>query len=301
MTEAARRLSVSQPAISAVLKQAEQHLGLQLFNRVGGRLQPTAEAIALLPDVEEIFARLEALERSAQGLRGAHSGVISIATAPTLANVLLPTVITAFLGERPRVRVVLNSNPTPQTLSALRDRTCDIGVIYEPASGVLDDFAVEAVGNFHVACALHQGHPLAAKAALDPADLRGVPIVTFGPDTPLGARLARVFRDAGVPLHIVVESSSSSASLLMAGAGAGVALVDAAGARSGAFSNLVVRDFLPRIEYRVLLVHRRDRPRSRLADAFAAKLKQVVQQIAPDTRPPPDPPAQPRAARNRAS
>ena len=74
MTEAARRLHVSQPAVSTVLKHAESQLGIRLFERTGGRLVPTPEAIALLPDVEGIFERLEALGRSVQGLRDVDAG-----------------------------------------------------------------------------------------------------------------------------------------------------------------------------------------------------------------------------------
>ena len=63
ITEAARVLNVTQPAVSAALKQLERRLGMNLFDRVGGRLQPTPEARALLPDVAEIFGRIGALRR----------------------------------------------------------------------------------------------------------------------------------------------------------------------------------------------------------------------------------------------
>jgi hypothetical protein len=55
-------------------------------------------------------------------------------------------------------------------------------------------------------------------------------------------------------------------------AGGGVALVDSLAAASGAFPILAAREFVPRIESHVILVYPRDRPRSRLAVAFARKL-----------------------------
>jgi DNA-binding transcriptional LysR family regulator len=272
MTEAARRLHVSQPAISTVLKHAEQRLGMKLFQRAGGRLFPTPEAIALYPDVEHIFTRLEALARSAQGLRDAASGVISVSAAPTLANVLLPAAIAAFTAEKPGVRVLLKALPTAQIIAGVRDRASDLGLVYEPAAPIDDDIAAEAVGSFRVACVVPREHPLATRDAVRPEDLRGEQLVTFGPDTPLGARLAAAFRAAGIPFEVRVESSSSSSSLFLVAAGAGVGLVDSAGTLGEAFPTLVMRDFLPRIESRVLLLHARARPRSRLAAAFAKKL-----------------------------
>lgn len=272
MTEAARRLHVSQPAISTVLKHAEQRLGMQLFQRTGGRLFPTPEAIALFPDVEHIFTRLEALSRSAQGLREAASGMISVAASPTLANVLLPTAIAAFTAERPQVRVQLRTLPTGQIIAAVRDRATDLGLIYEPAGAIDEDIATETVGSFRLACVLPHTHGQAAKEAIRPRDLAGLPLITFGASSPLGARLAACFAAAGVPFDVSVESSSSSTSLFLAAAGAGVALVDSAGALGAAFPTLTVRPFLPNIESRVLLLHARDRPRSRLAAAFARTL-----------------------------
>ena len=44
LTEAARALNVSQPAVSAALKQLERQLNMRLFDRVGGRLRATPEA-----------------------------------------------------------------------------------------------------------------------------------------------------------------------------------------------------------------------------------------------------------------
>lgn len=272
MTDAARRLNVSQPAISTVLKHAEQRLGMKLFERAGGRLFPTPEAIALFPEVEHIFARLEALALSAQGLREAASGVLSVAAAPTLANVLLPAAIAAFIAERPQVRVQLNTLATTQVITAVRDHATDLGLVYEPASPLADDIMVNPIGTFRVACVLPADHPLAAKATIGPEDLRGVPLVTFGARTPFGSRLAAAFADVGQPFEARVETSSSSTSVFLAAAGAGVALVDSAGALGDVFPTLTVRPFLPRIESRVLLLQARDRPPSRLAAAFAHEI-----------------------------
>ncbi len=272
MTEAARRLHVSQPAISTVLKHAEQRLGMKLFLRAGGRLVPTPEAIALFPEVEHIFTRLDALSRSAQGLRDAASGMITVAAAPTLANVLLPAAVAAFTAERPQVRVLIRTLPTAQIIAGVRDRASDLGLIYEPATPIEEDIAAEAVGRFRVACVLPRAHPLAAKESIRPEDLANLPLITFGAHTPLGARLAAAFAAAGLPFEVRVDSSSSSTSVFLAAAGAGVALVDSAGTLGDAFPTLTARPFLPPLESGVLLLHARDRPRSRLAAAFARKL-----------------------------
>ena len=51
VTRAAERLGSSQPTVSRELARLEQVLGLTLFERVGGRLRPTARALALQEEV----------------------------------------------------------------------------------------------------------------------------------------------------------------------------------------------------------------------------------------------------------
>ncbi|QOZ52491.1 LysR family transcriptional regulator [Bradyrhizobium sp. CCBAU 53338] len=65
LTEAARILNASQPALSQVLLNTEDVLGFKLFERVKDRLVPTPEAEELYPEADRIFGELENLRRTA--------------------------------------------------------------------------------------------------------------------------------------------------------------------------------------------------------------------------------------------
>src|SRR3546814_8101725 len=86
ITGAARLLNVTQPAVSTVLKHCESQLKMNLFVRVAGRLQPTAEAEAVFPQAASIFGRLDAVSRLTQDLVGGRLGTLSIAAAFPIAN-----------------------------------------------------------------------------------------------------------------------------------------------------------------------------------------------------------------------
>ena len=58
LTEAARILNVSQPALSKMLTHAEDQIGIPLFNRRRGRITPTSEALQLFKETEAVFDRL---------------------------------------------------------------------------------------------------------------------------------------------------------------------------------------------------------------------------------------------------
>ena len=116
ITAAARNLHVTQPAVSAVLKHTEQQLQMKLFERIGGRLHPTPEALSLLPDMEEIFGRIDTMSRAIQELRDGRSGKLVIATSPTLVNALLPPAIAALRAATPKLNVIVHSLPTPMAI-----------------------------------------------------------------------------------------------------------------------------------------------------------------------------------------
>jgi DNA-binding transcriptional LysR family regulator len=86
VTGAARSLNVTQPAVSAVLKHCESQLKMKLFTRVSGRLQPTAEARAIFPEIAAIFGRVEAVNSLTQDLVGGRLGTLSIAASFPIAN-----------------------------------------------------------------------------------------------------------------------------------------------------------------------------------------------------------------------
>ena len=62
--QAAEDLGISQPAVSIAIKQLEEQLGFNLFERRNRRLQPTQEAHILFADIEPIFSNLRSLETS---------------------------------------------------------------------------------------------------------------------------------------------------------------------------------------------------------------------------------------------
>jgi DNA-binding transcriptional LysR family regulator len=62
LTAAAEALHVSQPAVSKLLRHFETQIGYKLFERLGGRLVPTAEAQLLYRDADRIFREIEVLK-----------------------------------------------------------------------------------------------------------------------------------------------------------------------------------------------------------------------------------------------
>lgn len=277
VTAAAAALNITQPAVSRLLQHAEQRLGFALFVRQKKRLLPTAEAHALFPETIAAFAAIDAAQRLAGGLRTGQSGTLTLAAIPALANALLPKAVQRFRAARPDVSVVIQALTAHEIANRVADYRADLGVIIGPiasAGVIVSDLCATKLG-----CVLPRRHALAKKTVLQPADLADVPLICLSRHLPLGNQTSRLFADANVPLRIAVEVTQSATALALVRAGAGVALLDGFAFGGVRGQDLVIRPLKPEAESVARILQARDRPLSRLAQAFLKTLQQVASEM----------------------
>ena len=274
LTEAARGLGVSQPAVSATLKQMEDELGLLLFDRVGGRLVPTQEADLLFPEVERVFLRLQALRRIMKGIREGSSGFLSVIAVPTLADTVVPRAFTTMQRRCPGMRLRLEIGSGRQIADAVVRREFDLGLVYGPNAH--PEVGAEVIGHTTVGCAMRADHKLAGRAALTPRDLEDQSVTTFPPGAPIRTRLEEAFSAASAELVTAGEVTYSFTACLLAMEGAGIALVDPLIVATRAFPGLVIRPLTPPLAVELLLLYPKSRPRSRLMHEVIVEMRKTL-------------------------
>lgn len=99
ISAAARRLNVSQPALSLTLKQFEDRLQYPLFRRVKKRLIPTNEALKLISASDEAFEAMDRLDRIARRLQPDGRQTLRIGVVQALAFEVVPSTIGVLLDE----------------------------------------------------------------------------------------------------------------------------------------------------------------------------------------------------------
>jgi DNA-binding transcriptional LysR family regulator len=273
ITGAARVLNVTQPAVSVALKQLENRLRMKLFDRSGGRLQPTPEAKALLPDVAEIFGRLGAVERFSQDLAGGARGVLSIAATPPLCDGFVAKAVATFVAKRPGVKVSLQALASPVVLDRVINREVDLGVVYEPVVG--SAVHTEEVMRAAIGCIMPAKHPLAKRSTIRVRDLAPYPIVTYLPQALLRPLIDRALSGKAAALNIAVETGTSATAIMLAVHGAGIALVETALFSACPVAGFVMRPVEPRIELKSLLLRPRQAVASRVLEDFIKHLRQT--------------------------
>lgn len=272
ITEAARILNVSQPAVSTALRHAEDQLGMKLFRREGGRIHPTAEAKNLYPQVEGLFEKMGAIQRYADDLREAHAGLVSVASTPTLSYALVTRAVTRLRNVRPKVRVLIEVARTRDIVDQAATRQIDVGLISTPTQnpGVL----TEDLGRSELVCVMRATHPLVSRPFVTPNDVTGYPLIT-NTRHPLFHKLQRAFSSSGVDIEpsISIAANHNVTSCLLVEQSDCVAIVDP-WIDISFFKGIVRKRFRPRIDIRPRMITSRTHPLSRAARLFVDLLRE---------------------------
>jgi DNA-binding transcriptional LysR family regulator len=250
---AANLLNISQPAVSRMIRDFQQHLGLSLFERRGTRLVPTSDALSLYSEVERAFVGLDRIAKAAAELRTRRAGFLRITALPALANGFLPRFAGQFAAERPKLDLGLSGLASHATVAAVAQGQCDLGF----AEASIEHAAVqtERMPAAPYVAVLPHAHRLARKKRLRPEDFAGESFVSLGPSSLSRFRIDRVFAEHGVERIMRLETPMSEIACSLVASGAGVALCEPFTASEYLPRGIVVRPFEPRIEFEYAAVY----------------------------------------------
>jgi DNA-binding transcriptional LysR family regulator len=274
---AAESLHISQPAVSRLVRDLQEALGLTLFERRGTRLVPTSEAIALYAEVERSFVGLERIAQAARDVRERRAGVLRVAAMPALCNGVLPRFAGAFLAEHDQVGFALEGLISSAVLDRVVNEQCDIGFAAAPIEHAA--VAHRKMPSLPYVAVVPEGHRLARRRVLRPRDFAGETFIRLGPTTPSRFRIDDVFSRHGIDRPVRIETPLSEIACALVAAGAGVSIVDPFTAREYATRGVVARAFEPVLQFQVAALypaHRSPSPVARdFIDGFARFLAET--------------------------
>jgi DNA-binding transcriptional LysR family regulator len=282
VSSAARLLHISQPAVTKTLHILEESLGLQLFERIKGRLLITPEAQTLMPQVERLFVNVDAVQQLSEEIRQGFAGSLTVATVATLASSIVSVAISRFHREHPKVHFDLKAFSTRQVLEAVSNNQVDVGIIDVSESGT--DLEVHELCRADIVCVMRADHPLASLSRLTPKDIAKETLITFAEDTTSGWAVREALRKQKLPVHIAFTVNHTLAAFSLAQEGSGIALVDPFPMLLGTFPRLVMRPFRPAIESRPRVLLSKARPTSIISGMFVKMLKLVADEMVAESR-----------------
>jgi DNA-binding transcriptional LysR family regulator len=229
ITAAARRMRLTQPALSRQVKALEEELGVELFTR-------GAHSVALTPAgrvlAEEGKKLLERAERVVKQVRAEADGApLRIGYAPSLAGPLLGLALERFSQLHPRVRVQLFDCSSAEMREGLAQGEFDV-VVTVPWEGDAQSVSWTKIREHAMCLAVAVSHPFAGLPKVPLAELNGQRLLLFSrreyPE--YWQSVTRLFRDHGIDAKIAGEFDGVTSLGAAVEAGLGMALV-AAGSR----------------------------------------------------------------------
>jgi len=244
VTGAAARLHVTQPAVSNMLRDAQERLGFELFERKAGRLVPNEDALALFEEIERSFTGLREINGLATRLRRQRGRRMVIACTPVFAAVVLPRMLAALRREWPDVMFSVHSRSAEHVAALVSSHKADLGfgLTVPPIPGVRSELLAE----LPMVCYLPPGHRLARRRRpVQAAELSDEPMIGFSGQEGVDEHVARAFHACGGPPTVVVECPAALAACSMVAQGIGFAIFDPLPAQLMARGAVVLRHFEP--------------------------------------------------------
>ncbi|ELA8380536.1 LysR family transcriptional regulator [Vibrio parahaemolyticus] len=272
---AARLLHVSQPNVTRVLAHTEQQLGFALFERVKGRLVPTQEAKALLPEAEKVYQQLGQF-RSLTNKVKQGTQHLRIGAPPVLAaHLLAPTV--ALLSKEHGISFELLTANRDELCSGLLKHELDVAIAFgeETPPAIMGHVLLKE--NLALIAPKSAAIPAEKTVILEELISHDLPIIGLDSRDPLGLLLHQTLsvRDEHYQHAITVRSYSAAAELVKHQAG--FAIVDPWTTKQYRQDDAVsVHALEPNMSFSVSILFAEHTPQSIATKQFITALKQQM-------------------------
>jgi DNA-binding transcriptional LysR family regulator len=285
ISQAAKTVNRTQPAVSTMIATLENELGFALFLREHGKLTPTPEARYFLEEAEAILARLERTKQTLSRIRSLETGKLRIACHPAASGLFMPRLLTQFLKDRSTVDVTLIMRSSTVIEDLIASQQFDIGFAETPhqrSSMAQTDFDLECV------CVMRSDDPLAALREITPAELDGKPMAILFEEHTTATQTETAFLSAGYRFDKRLELRTFLPGLQFVSEGFCYMVCDMITAYSYVLSrsgetNLAIRRFRPRVSNSVSILTPAYVSQARLTQAFSKYLANAIHAMRADT------------------
>jgi LysR family cys regulon transcriptional activator len=225
LTEVANALFTSQPGVSRQIRELEEELGVDIFERNGKRLTGlTDPGKEILQIVDRLLLEAENLQQASQEYSGKKSGTLAVATTHTQARYVLPKVVREFRSAFPDVRIALQQSSPEHIAEWVLSGKADIGIATEGLSQFEDLISFPCYRWNHM-IVVPEGHPLLAHTPVSLKELAAYPLITYDVGFTGRGHIDDAFKKADIATDIVLTAMDSDVIQQYVTLGLGVGIV----------------------------------------------------------------------------
>ena len=268
-SKAAKRLHLTQPAVSKRIAQLEAQLNVSLFDRIGRRISTTEAGEALLPHARAVHLELQAAQQSVRDLAGEVRGRLRLATSHHIGLHRLPPLLSFFSKAFPAVQLDIDFMDSEQAYELTLQGEVELAVVTLAPSPIAN-IVTRPIWLDPLDFMVQEGTQLTRKKALGLKELSQHPAILPGLNTYTGQIVKSLFEQRSLPIQIAITTNYLETIRMMASVGLGWTVLPRS-MRDPSLATLPIRD--ARIERTLGAIHHEGRSLSRAAQAFIEALE----------------------------
>lgn len=209
LTDVAHVLFTSQPGVSRQIRELEEELGIDIFERNGKRVTGLTEpGKDVMPIIERLLQEAENLQQVGQEYSGKTAGTLVIATTHTQARYVLPHVVQDFRRTFPDVRISLRQSSPEHIAEWVLSGKADIGLATEGLKQ-FDGLTSFPCYEWNHEVVVPNTHPLLEKNKISLEDLAAYPLITYDQGFTGRSHIDEAFAQKEITPDIVLTAMDS--------------------------------------------------------------------------------------------
>lgn len=266
VTESARMLGVSQPAVSRLISDLESEVGFKLFGRSGRNLKATPEALLLVEEVRRALSGLEQIKLTASAIKRFKHAQLRLISTPAFSTLIAPQLIQKFAERQPEAMVSLEIQSTDVAVEWMVSQNFDFGIA--PATMANPTNMSHPLTNTRSICVFPKNHRLAEKETVTLQDLKDESFVSYLPDSQFRFEVDEIFKEAGITRILQYEARTTDAICRLVAEGLGVSIIVTMGSLPGAGEDFSLAPFEVNIPFNGALIWSQQKSMSAVAKDF---------------------------------
>jgi DNA-binding transcriptional LysR family regulator len=218
---AAGRLHLTQPTASRQIQELEDQLGVRLFDRVGRRVQLTAEGEELLVLGRRLLSDAESLAERARAMKGGHVGVLRIGTTPQTIESLLVGFLKRYQPHHPGVEIRLVEDGGVRLPERLERGDMQVAIMPEGD----DRFHSRPLYPVHLTAVMQEGDRLARRRTVEVSELGNHTLLLLARNFASREWFNTVCQAVRARPRVFLESAAPDTLIALAAGGYGLAVV----------------------------------------------------------------------------
>jgi DNA-binding transcriptional LysR family regulator len=281
-TTAAKKLFVSQPAVTAQIRLLEDQATLKLFKKGGRKIYLTDEGKTLYEYVKRLFEYEIQIEHVIEDMKKLKRGTLRLGTTKTYARYFMPMILSNFCETYPQVKIFLDEGSSRDIMQSLLDFQNEVALV----AIVENDPRIRFIpfSQEELVLILSVNHPLRKKESLKVEDLAEEPLIMKEIGSATRKIINDLFAGKGLSPNILMETGNTEFIKQVVQRGEGISFL----VRSAVMAELNEKKLIEKpikgqnLYLTVNLAHLEGQDLSRAAQAFLEIITKFVPQKGPE-------------------